>query len=48
MFNCPNTYAHIKYWDELKVLFFLFGKHVCVETANNKMWHSVVVSHIIF
>ncbi len=25
MFNCPNTYAHINEWDELKVLFLLFG-----------------------
>ncbi len=29
----------------LKVLFFLFVK-TCVETANNKVWHSVVLSHI--
>ncbi len=34
MFNCPNTYAHINEWNEL------------VEAANNKMGHSVVLSHI--
>ncbi len=27
------------------VLFYLVN-HVCVETASNKMWHSVVLSHI--
>ncbi len=34
MFNCPNTSAHINEWNEL------------VEAANNKMGHSVVLSHI--
>ncbi len=25
---------------------FYLVKHVCIETANNNMWHSVVLSHI--
>ncbi len=30
----------------LKVLSFYLVKHVCVEIANYKMWHSVVLYHI--